>query len=131
MIVLDASAVIAYLLNRPPGSTDAIRARLQAPGGEPCAPHLIDLEIAHTLRRLLLRRELSVDRASEALQDLARLAIDRYPHYPLMVRIWELRENVTAYDAAYVALAEDLDAPLLTRDVRLSRAPHRARVEVV
>ena len=93
------------------------------------APHLIDLEVAQTLRRLVLGG-LMVQRADDALNDLVQLPVVRYPHHPFMARIWQLRSNVTAYDAAYLALAEFLNAPLLTLDARLSRASSRAAVEV-
>jgi predicted nucleic acid-binding protein len=131
VIVLDASAAVALITDRPLDSANAVRARLLAPGTRPCAPHLIDLEVAQTLRGFVRRGELSIEHAARALQDFAELSLNRYVHHPLIPRIWQLRENLTAYDAAYVALAEALDAPLLTRDVRLSRAPHRARVEIV
>lgn len=95
------------------------------------APHLVDLEVAHTLRRLVFRDGLPQERARQALMDLVGFRLRRYPHQVLLPRVWTLRENLTAYDAAYVALAESLDATLLTRDGRIARAPgHSARVEV-
>ncbi len=91
----------------------------------------MDLEVLHALRRQALRGALSPRRGAEALEDLASIMLVRYPHTSLMERIWELRENLTAYDAAYVALAEALDAPLVTMDARLAQAPgHRAAVEL-
>ena len=90
------------------------------------APHLLDVEVAQVLRRYYLHRELSSRRAEQALDDLAALKLERYPHEPLLPRIWQLRENITAYDAAYVALAEALNAPLLTCDARLADAPGTA-----
>lgn len=96
------------------------------------APHLIDLEIANILRRYVQKRELSSRSASQALDDLSSVPLQRYPHTLLISRIWELRNNLTAYDAAYVALAEMLDAPLITRDAALSIAPgHHAKIELV
>ena len=95
------------------------------------APHLIDLEVTHALRRLFLTGDLRAERAREALMDLSQFPLTRHPHYPFLERIWQLRANVTAYDAVYVALAETLDAPLLTLDVRLTRAVAGVRVEVV
>ncbi|MFV1996258.1 MAG: PIN domain-containing protein, partial [Verrucomicrobiales bacterium] len=94
--------------------------------------HLIDLEIAQVTRRYHLAGHLDEKRGSEILADLGDLRLQRYPHTMMLKRIWELKANVTAYDAAYLALAEALDAPLLTRDAKLSKAPgHRAIVEVV
>ncbi len=91
----------------------------------------MDLEVLHALRRQALLGTLSRERSSEALTDLGNISFARYPHTPLVGRIWELRENLTAYDAAYVALAEALDAPLVTMDARLAQAPGvRAAIEV-
>ena len=91
----------------------------------------MDLEVLHALRRQALLGTLSRERSSEALTDLGNIAFACYPHTPLVGRIWELRENLTAYDAAYVALAEALEAPLVTMDGRLSQAPGvRAAIEV-
>ena len=95
------------------------------------APHLLDLEVLQVLRRYAAAGEISAERAREALDDLAAFRLRRWAHEPLTLRIWDLRQNLTAYDAAYVALAEALGAPLLTRDRRLASAPGiRARVEV-
>ena len=130
MIVLDASAVIAVLLYPGPGA-ERIRERIEGPGESLHVPHLMDLEVLHALRRQALRGALSPRRGAEALQDLASIMLVRYPHTSLMERIWELRENLTAYDAAYIALAEALDAPLVTMDARLVQAlGHRAAVEL-
>ena len=91
----------------------------------------MDLEVLHALRRQSLHGTLSLERSNQALDDLANIMFVRYPHTSLMERIWELRNNLSAYDAAYVALAEALDAPLVTRDARLARAPGiRAAVEL-
>ena len=129
MIVIDASALILVLLE---GSrTDALRARLATEAGALQAPHLIDLEIAQVLRRFLRTGEIDDSRAMTALQDLSDLRLERHPHQPFLERIWALRANLTAYDAAYVALAESLGAKLITSDEALARAPGvAARVEV-
>ncbi len=96
------------------------------------APHLLDLEVAQVLLRYCLAGDLEPARGREALEDLADLPVVRYPHDVMLERIWELRQSITAYDAAYLALAEALDAPLLTRDSRLASARgHNAVVEVV
>ena len=130
MMVLDASAVVAVLVGSGPGA-ERIRERVEGPGESLHVPHVMDLEVLHALRRQALRGVLSVARGAEAVEDLADIAFVRYPHVPLAGRIWELRENLTAYDAAYIALAEALDAPLITMDARLARAPGiRAAVEV-
>ena len=106
--------------------------RLFAPGQSLHAPHLIDIEVAQVLRRYATTGQLPVERCREALADMADLPLTRYPHDFLLPRIWELRGNLTAHDAAYVALAEALDATLLTRDKRLASAPgYHARVELV
>ncbi len=95
------------------------------------APRLIDVELLHALRRLSLRGDLTDDRAADLRTDFAELALVRYPHEELGDRIWELRHNLTAHDAAFVALAEALAAPLATGDGNLAAAPgHVARVEL-
>jgi predicted nucleic acid-binding protein len=95
------------------------------------APHLLDVEFLHGLRRLVIAGAISEDRAADARLDYADLSIVRYPHVSLADRMWELRRGVTAYDAAFIALAERLGVPLVTCDARLSRAPgHVATVEV-
>ncbi len=130
MIVVDASAVVEVLLRT--AGAEAIEQRIFADGETLHAPHLIDVEIVQVLRRYSAAGLLSRGRGHEALHDLADLALARYPHDILLERAWELRRNLTAYDAVYVALAEALDAPLLTRDRRIAAAPgHRARVELV
>lgn len=95
------------------------------------APHLIDLEIAQVMRRYTRSGEISAERAGEVLSDLCDIPLIRYPHSVLLKRIWELRNGLTAYDAAYVALAEALDVPLITRDRALAKGGGRARVEVI
>jgi predicted nucleic acid-binding protein len=130
VIVLDASAAVELLLGTQLGG-DVAR-HLLADRGGPCAPHLLDVEVAGALRRGVGRGLLEPARGAEALEDLTELAVVRYPHRPLLPRIWALRDRLSAYDAAYVALAEHLGASLLTRDSRLARAGgHRARIELV
>jgi predicted nucleic acid-binding protein len=100
--------------------------------GDLHAPHLVDVEVVQTLRRLVRAGALSDDRADDARLGLDDLPLTRYPHGALLGRAWELRHVLTAFDAVYVSLAEALDAPLVTCDVRLSRAPGvRAQVELV
>lgn len=130
MLVLDASAVVAILLD-PSNKADPVRERVESPGESIHVPHLLDLEVAHVLRRHALQDKLTSQRSTEALKDFANIRMIRYPHTPFLERVWYLRDNLTAYDAAYVALAEALDAPLLTRDARLARAPGtRAAIEL-
>jgi len=130
MIVVDASVLVEVLLRMP--GADAIAPRLFDSRQSLHAPHLIDIEIAQVVRRFALSGELEERRGREALADLSDFPLRRYPHDALLPRIWDLRNNLTGYDAAYVALAEALDAPLLTRDQRLARAAgHDARVELL
>lgn len=130
MIVLDASAALAWLLRSGPAAASISR-RIEGPGESLHAPHLFDVEVLHAVRRHALHGILSRARSEEVLEDLSDINISLYPHAPLAGRIWELRENLTAYDAAYVALAEALNAPLITQDARLARASgHRATVEL-
>ena len=130
MIVLDASVVIEVLLQTDDGI--AIADRLLAAEDTLHAPHLIDVEVAQVLRRFVSRGELPAGRAQQALEVLSVFPLARYGHEPLLDRIWALRENLTAYDAAYVALADGLRATLVTRDRRLAGAPRIAgSVEVV
>jgi predicted nucleic acid-binding protein len=95
------------------------------------APHLIDLEVAQVLRRYVRSGVISPERGAEALTDLFDFPLTRYPHFVLLPRIWQMRHALTAYDAAYLALAEALDAPLATRDRALGRAGTQVRVEVI
>ena len=96
------------------------------------APHLIDLEVISALRRLHSAGEVDQQEAEDALDALSDLTLARYPHWPLAPRIWELRANLTPYDASYVALAEELNCPLVTSDRRISRAPGiRCPVEIL
>jgi predicted nucleic acid-binding protein len=130
VIVVDASAVVDILLRVLTADTAAYR--LFHSGETLHAPHLLDLEVAHALRRHEARRQAKPARCREALEDLTRVRLFRHPHNVLLPRVWELRNNLTAYDAAYVALAEMLSAPLLTRDQRLAAsAGHHARIELV
>ena len=130
MIVIDASVVIEVLLQTNEGV--AIGEKLLIRGASLHAPHLIDVEVAQVLRRYVLRGELYPERARQALDVLAEFPVTRYAHEPLLGRMWALRDNLTAYDAAYVALAEGLRAPFVTRDRRLSAVPGLATpVEIV
>lgn len=130
MIILDASAILEVLLGT--AASRQIETRLFDRGDTIHAPHLIDLEVAQTVRGYALRGEVAPERGRVALEDMVAFPLVRHTHDLLLRRIWELRANVTAYDAAYVALAELLDAPLITRDRRLAAAPgHRARIELV
>ena len=130
MIVIDASAEVAVLLNVGP-EVEAIRDRIARPGETLHVPHLFEIEVLHALRRPTLLGTVSPERTRLALSRLRDTQLVRYPHTPLMERIWELKDNLTTYDAAYIALAEALDAPLITLDARLARAPGiRAAVEV-
>lgn len=130
MIVVDASALLEVLLNTPAGTR--IAPRLLAEDESLHAPHLIDVEIAQVLRRYARIESLDPRRGLEALEDLADFPLTRYPHDLFLQRIWELRNDATAYDAAYIALAEALSAPLVTRDARLASAARRhARIELV
>jgi predicted nucleic acid-binding protein len=116
VIVIDASAALAALLNAGP-------ARRALAGEQLHAPHLIDSEVANALRRAWAAKRLHADAAWTALDAWRRLGMTRYPAHSLLDRIWEHRGNLSAYDATYVALAELLDCSLLTADARLGRAP--------
>ena len=130
MIVLDASAAVVVLLNLGAGARH-IRERMEREVDGLHVPHLFEIEVLNALRHHALRRGISERRSLELLEDLATMSISRYAHTAMLPRIWELRDNVSAYDAAYIALAETLEAPLITRDARLARAPGiRATVEV-
>lgn len=124
MIVIDASVVVEILLQTDDGVV--IGDRLLAEGRTWHAPHLLDVEVAQVLRRYAGRGVLYPDRARQAVELLPVLPVTRYAHEPLLERIWALRDNLTAYDAAYVALAEGLRAPLVTRDRRIAGAPGMA-----
>ena len=129
MIVLDASAALDWLLQTSAGQN--IEQRIYSQHESLHAPHLLDLEAAQVLRRLVREGAVSAHRADQAIADLLDLRITRYPHVPLLPRIWQLRHNLSAYDAAYVVLAEKLGARLLTRDGRLASASgHAALIEL-
>ena len=129
MIVLDASAAVDWLLHTPAGLR--IEKRIYSRSESLHAPHLLDLEVAQVLRRLAREGVISTPRAAQAIQDLLDLRLTRYPHFILLPRIWQLRHNLTAYDAAYIALAEKLNATLVSRDARLGSASgHAAVVEL-
>lgn len=127
MIVVDTSAIVDVLLESP--APDDLRERI-AGGGELHAPHVIDVEFLGVLRRLVARQELTLDAASVARSDFDDLAITRYPHVFLRARMWELRDNLTPSDAAFVALGEVLGLPVVTCDGRMASAPgHHATIE--
>jgi predicted nucleic acid-binding protein len=129
LIVVDASVLASALVDDGPDG-DKARARLR--GEYLIAPELIDLEVTSVLRRQHSAGHLGDRRAAQALADLTDLPMRRAPHLPLLARCWELRANITAYDSAYVALAEAIDGTLLTADERLARAPGiRCSVEVL
>jgi predicted nucleic acid-binding protein len=129
MIVLDASAAVDWLLQTPAGRR--IENRIYARQETLHAPHLLDLEVAQVLRRLAQQGVVSARRADEAIRDLLDLRITRCVHFVLLPRIWRLRHNFSAHDAAYLALAENLGAALVTRDRRLAAASgHTATVEL-
>jgi predicted nucleic acid-binding protein len=119
VIVVDASALLEFLLQTPLGAR--VESRL-----------FRDQDEFHSLRRLVRAGEVPPDRAADALADLADFDLHRHPHLDLLTRAWRLRDNITAYDAMYVALAEALDAPIVTCDAPLAKAPgHRAQIEVI
>lgn len=129
MIVLDASAAVDWLLQTPAGQR--IDQRIYARQDTLHTVHLLDVEFVQVLRRLVREGALVPKRAEAALEDMAALRITRYAPVLLLERIWRLRQNLSAYDAAYVALAEKLQAPLITRDRRIAAAPgHTAAVKV-
>jgi predicted nucleic acid-binding protein len=130
LIVVDASVAVDVLLRTHGG--EAAAERILADRESLHAPELIDVEVAQVLRRLVAHAGLSPSRGLDAIELFAVFPLHRHAHTPLLRRIWELRENVTAYDAAYVALAEGLGATLVTRDKRLARVPRsRAKIEVL
>ena len=125
MLVIDASALVEALMMDGP-------ARVRIANGNLQAPDLIDAEVLSVFRRLVLANALGETNALQALNAAARLGLRRHPSRALWPRAWDLRTNLSAYDALYVALAEQLDAPLLTADARLARAPGlRCSIEIV
>src|SRR5438093_6442115 len=130
MIVVRASAIEELLLRTERGIL--VEARIIREPGDLHAPHLLDVEVLSAMRRLVQTGEVTADRAAEAIEDLALLRIARHGHLDFARRAWELRQNFTAYDAMYLALAESLDATLVTCDRPFGAAPgHSARVEVI
>ncbi len=130
LLVVDASAVLEALKGSRPG--ERLLGRLMDPRVTPQAPHVIDLEVAQTLRRWNRAANLPDAVATEWLAAFLEMPLRRHSARELLPRIWALRGSLTAYDAAYVALAEALDAPLVTADARIAGAAgHRARVEVL
>jgi predicted nucleic acid-binding protein len=130
MTVVDASAVVEFLLQTEVGAR--VEPRLYRAEEDLHAPHLLDVEVLSALRRLVHASELTADRAAEAIEDLGLLRIIRHGHLDLVARAWELRQNLTAYDAMYVALAEALDAAVVTCDRPFADASKRtARIELI
>ncbi len=130
MIVADASALLEFLLQTPLGTR--VEARLFRDGDELHSPHLMDVEVTQGLRRLVRSGEVSPGRAAEAIADLVDVDLHRHVHLDLLARVWQLRDHITAYDAAYVALAEALGATVVTCDAPLARASgHRAQIDLV
>jgi predicted nucleic acid-binding protein len=123
LIVVDASVIVTALADDGP---DGERARGRLGGERLAAPHLIDIEVLSAWRRLAAAGKMDDRRAAFARADLRALPLDRVPHAPLIERCWELRANLTMYDAAYVALAEIIDAPLVTSDAKLAGTPGAA-----
>jgi predicted nucleic acid-binding protein len=129
LIVVDAAALIEVLLRTPAAS--AIETLLFTQGQTLHAPHLLDIEVAQLIRRYAAKGEIDGERGRTALTDLSDFHLHRYPHDFLLPRVWELRNNFTTYDAVYVALAEALDATLLTSDQRLAASAGQfTRVEL-
>ena len=130
MVVIDASAMVEFLLQTSLGTR--VEARLFRNHEEFHGPHLLDIEVARALRRLVRMREVRAERAEDALGDLMALDLHRHAHLPLLGRVWELRGHITAYDAVYVALAEAIDATLVTCDAPLGATRgHAAKTDVI
>ncbi|MFC7817701.1 type II toxin-antitoxin system VapC family toxin [Streptomyces sp. NPDC057148] len=127
VLVLDTSALVEFLVG---GDELAERVRARTLDHRLAAPHAVDLECASVLRGLVRGNKLPEGEAERALQLLGRMPLRRYDHVPLLPRVWELRHNMWPYDASYVALAETLDAALVTVDAKFAGAPHlRCRVD--
>jgi predicted nucleic acid-binding protein len=130
LIVIDASAVVEFLLGTAVG--ERVAARISSNQESLHVPHLLDVEVASALRRWVLQGRLPATRAQAALDDLRDVPLIRYPHDIVLPRIWELRANASAYDAAYLILGETLPAPVITCDARMAGIPgHDAIVEVM
>jgi predicted nucleic acid-binding protein len=130
LIVIDASAVLELLLRTDKGIK--VQGRALVPRESFHAPHLIDIEVTQTLRRLVHLKEISAARGKQALEDHVALNIKRSEHRDFLQRVWALRDSITAYDAEYVVLAEALDVPLITCDAKLARSHgHEARIELL
>lgn len=128
LVVLDASVLYEVVAATP--SAEPIRRRIA--GSDQVAPHLIDAEVLSAVQRRMRAGELDLTAAVQAIDDLRDWGGERFAHQSFLRRAWELRENVRSYDALYVALAEAIDAPLLTRDGRLARAPGtRCEIELL
>ncbi len=129
MLVVDASVLVVALAD---DAADGDRARERLRAEDLAAPELVDLEVVSALRKQLASGALDTRRAQLALTDLADLPMQRAAHLPLLARCWELRDNLTVYDAAYVALAEEIEAVLVTGDSRMARAPGlRCQIELL
>jgi len=129
VIVVDASALLEVLLRTP--AAQGVERRLFDPGETLHAPHLVDLEIAQALRRYAASGQISGERGRQALDDLAAFRLRRWPHEPLMPRVWSLRDNLTAYDAAYVALAARRNLPLATQDTAMTSAARGIKIPIL
>ena len=130
MIVLDASAAAELLLGTEPGHQ--VAELIRNPDETIHAPHLLTVEVASVVRRIVASGDVTPADGLRALHELLALGVEFYPHDLLLERIFALRANLTAYDAAYVALAEGLNAVLVTTDAKLAGAPgHRARVRLI
>lgn len=130
MIVLDASAMVEWLVQSRTGqNVDRI---VMAQADVPHAPHLLDVEVAHSIRRQVRLGFLTDHRAQQVLRDLLHAPCMRHEHYPFLRRMWELRNNISPYDAVYIALSEFMGATLLTCDGKLAAAPgHGAKITLV
>lgn len=129
MLVIDASAVVEVVMGTPHGFV--IEEAVFGSGEPIAAPHLIDVEVLHVVRRCHRQRLLTTERSEQALGDLANLPIMRYGHLPLYSAVWRLRDHLKAYDATYVALAEMFDAPIVTCDGKLARSTgHKVNVRL-
>lgn len=127
-IVIDTSAMIEILLNE---ETADVELRKRVLLNRLTAPELFDIEAVSVLRRLERSGIVTKDDAAAVLSDIGNAPIARAPHKPLVGRVWELRHCVGAYDATYIALAEELDVPLVTCDAKLAKSQgHAAKIEL-